>query len=192
MDANIAKDYPKRNSLLLQARGRRLPDHSGMLKSAAEIRREKFSLEVAREGGAVKFADKHNMNPDYVRQLLNGRDHGGANIGNRAARKIEGLLGKPTNWLDHVGDVPLAIHSENDVIALQIAMRSLVKALAVATPLAAPVFAAQVRAMAEAERFSTKQALLANLLGIAEQDQRTEEASSPPARLRGSAGNTRR
>jgi hypothetical protein len=163
-----------------------------MLKSAAEIRREKLAAEVAKAGGAQKFADKYNENADYIRQILNGKERGGVNIGQRAARRLEAVLGKPLNWLDHIGEVPQAVHSENDVIALQIAMRSVVKTLAENIRAAGPDFARHLVAQAGEVGFSTGHELLANLLGIAEQDQRTVVAASPPVLRRGSAGNTKR
>lgn len=194
MRPKIAYHYPDCNSVSLRHTQKRLCDDLRMeLKPVAEVRRGKFVAAVDEVGGVVLFARLHNQNPDWIRQMYNGKGRkGGINIGAEAARKIEGWLKKPPNWLDHEGEVPAAIHSENDVIALQIAIRSLVKALAVATPLAAPVFAAQVQALAEAQGFSTRQALLANLLAIAEQGQHTAEVVAQPLRQRASGASTRR
>lgn len=71
--------------------------------SAAEVRRHNFAAAVEAAGGVPAFCKKTELNPDYVRQLLNGKDNkGGRNIGDRAARKIEELLGMGRNWLDQV------------------------------------------------------------------------------------------
>lgn len=192
IEPNIAKYYPPVNSVSLIARQCGLPDDRAMLKSVADIRREKLSLEVAKEGGAVKFADKYDENPDYIRQIVNGKAHGGVNIGARAARKFEQKLGKPPNWLDHPGEVPEGVHSENDVIALQIAVTALVKALAENIRGAGPDFAAHVKAQARVDHFSIGHALLANLLGIAQPDQNKVEAASPVVPHRGSVAGTKR
>jgi hypothetical protein len=76
--------------------------------SASEIRRKNFTVLVQNAGGIPKFSEKTELNTDYIRQLLNGKENkGGRNIGERVARKVETVLSLPKNWLDHV-------HTEED------------------------------------------------------------------------------
>jgi hypothetical protein len=75
--------------------------------SAAQIRRKNFAAIVDAAGGPAEFGRDYDMNPDYIRQVLRGKGNGGGrNIGDRSARKIEALLGKPANWLDQLQPAP--------------------------------------------------------------------------------------
>jgi hypothetical protein len=56
-----------------------------MLKSAKDIRREKFTAEVNKAGGVKQFVELYSENPDYVRQLISGKTP----MGHRAARRLE-------------------------------------------------------------------------------------------------------
>lgn len=122
--------------------------------SAAEIRRLNYAQAVAEAGGVPEFVKKYeayDLNPDYVRQLLNGKDvKGGRNIGARSARKIEAMLGKPENWLDQLhGPMGLealerapappkpvfqAHQQANDIHAIRLAVAALYNHLAATRP----------------------------------------------------------
>src|ERR1043166_2797833 len=74
------------------------------------------------------------------------------------------------------GEVPAAVHSENDVTALHIVTQALVKALAENIRGAGPDFVRFAREGAKARNnFSTDKGFLAIVLGIAEQAQHTAE-----------------
>lgn len=91
------------NSVSLLARIGGSAEHLAMPLSAAEIRRLNFAQAVEKAGGVPAFCKKHELNPDYVRQILNGKGQkSGRNIGDRAARKIEVMLRKEPNWLDQI------------------------------------------------------------------------------------------
>lgn len=106
----IALRYLECNSETLIASNSEVLEARSMDKPAHQIRRENFASEVERIGRKTSsdpkdwpkaFADATEENIDYVRQVLKGKDAGGRNIGDKAARRIEAeVLGRPLNWLD--------------------------------------------------------------------------------------------
>jgi hypothetical protein len=168
-----------------------------MSLSAAEVRRHNFASAVEAAGGVPAFCKKTELNPDYVRQLLNGKDHkGGRNIGERAARKIEGLIGKERNWLDQVhGPVGVkaaerparepqpefqAAQLENSLHAIRLALGALFVDMARFKPAEGARVAETIRATIP-ENFQDR-GLLAGLLEAL--DAGTAAAKVAPARKR--------
>jgi len=149
--ANIAKRYPDCNSVLLRDLGCHIADHSGMGKSASEIRRENFASEVAKLGGPAKFEELYGVNADYIRQLINGAGKSsGRNMGAKAARKMEGILKKPPNWMDHDHSDPrtdpqVQDQTDRSIDELSYAVSALVVTTIRVRPAAAKVFSDQLR-----------------------------------------------
>lgn len=81
---------------------------------------------------------------------------------------------------------------QGDIVALQIAMRSLVKAMALNIPAAARTFSAHVHEQAEHIGFSIEKKLMGQVLGIAEPGQSEAEAHDPPEPRRGLRGSKKR
>lgn len=164
-----------------------------MGKPAHQVRRENFAAKVARAGGPKAFAERYDENIDYVRQILKGKDGGGRNIGDRAARRIEKMLGEPMYSLDADRSAPKDAEQRTggDVIALQIAVESILSALVSRLPGSASAFLADLAEAAKEREFPTDAGELLTLVGIAKSAQEAEEESALPRRLRDSGGRKR-
>lgn len=179
----IAKRYPVVNSVSLRDTNSRTLDHPDMPKSAAEIRRENFAAEVEKAGGAQKFADLHEGNVDYVRQMLNGKGvKGGRNIGDRSARRIEGYLKKPKNWLDQDHSDPrspalVTNQAENDVDALRFFAAALTAAMAAIRPGEGAAVAATLRK--KAPKKFVENGLLKELLQVLDKGSKKAKIRPP-------------
>lgn len=106
----------------------------------------------------------------------------------------EGEDGYP--WSDEQ-DFPSGIftkerRADDDVLALQIGLESLLTAVLQRTPGAAAAFLQDVGQVAKGHRFSTKAGFLGALVDIANEVHSAEEAEAQARRLAGSAGRTRR
>jgi plasmid maintenance system antidote protein VapI len=144
-----------------------------MLKSAKDIRREKFISEVERVGGVKQFVDVYGENPDYVRQLVSGTTP----IGHRAARRLEKLLGQPENWMDVNSEPTPDKHAENDMRAVRATLECLIISLTANSPGAARDFAALLSERTGLEHFSAEKGLVADALDIVGEGQNAAEAS---------------
>lgn len=166
--------------------------------SAAELRRHNFAAAVEKAGGVPAFCRSTELNPDYVRQLLNGKDvKGGRNIGDRAARKIEALIGKDPNWLDQAHG-PVAVAQaparpptvprqvENDIDALRLAVGALFTDLASTRPAEGARLAERIRATVP-ENFQDRGLLFA-LLEVLDTGARAAAPAKGRKRARPPAG----
>lgn len=79
-----------------------------------EIRRIRLRklIEDDFEGTAARFAELYDAEPSYISNLLSGRQ----NIGERVARKIERVAGKPKLWLD--SDSAPVVHAADHGLTL--------------------------------------------------------------------------
>lgn len=182
-DAKIAFRYPVVNSVSLRDENSNVLDDWRMAFSCAEIRRNNFAAEVEKVGGIHEFVEKYGTNVDYVRQLLNGKDtKGGRNIGDRAARKIEGLLNKPANWMDQDhsekrSPALIVNQAENDVDALRYFVAALTATMVVTRPAEAVAVAQTIRNKAP-KKFVENGLLKELLKGL---DVAKKSKSRPPA-----------
>lgn len=184
-DAKIAFRYPDVNSVSLRDKNSNLLDDCGMAMSCAEIRRRNYAAEVDKAGGVDRFFDKYGTNPDYVRQLLNGKGvKGGRNIGDRAARKIEKMLNRPENWMDQdhteKRSPALALNQgENDVDALRFFAAALTATMAIMRPAEARAVAAAIRLEAP-DKFA-KNGLLKTLLKVLDKAKKAKTGPREPS-----------
>lgn len=169
----IAKYYPAVNSVPLRAIPARVPHHADMLKSAKDIRREKFTAEVERVGGVKQFVDTYGENPDYVRQLISGVTP----MGHRAARRLERLLGKPENWMDAQDEKTPDKHAENDMRAVRATLECLIVAVTANLPGVAGDFASLLLDRTRRAGFSDDKGLVADVLDIVGEGQNAAAAS---------------
>lgn len=134
-------------------------------------------------GVQQSFVDETGINQGELSALL-GKKRTKKSFGEKKARAIEIQAGMPTDYLDTpVDQVPAerpmivskgkevesGAQSENDMSALQMTMRSLVKALAENIPVAAEAFANHLVAQAREAKFSTRRGVVAEVLGIVRQ-----------------------
>lgn len=97
--------------------------------------------------------------------------------------EIRGDLPEQRHLPNHIS----AMRQQNDITAIQLAMRSLVRAVVLNIPAAAGPFVTHLVDQAKELSFSVDAGLLADLLDIAEQDQRGEAKAVPLHKRRGSA-----
>lgn len=146
--------------------------------SASEIRRRNFAAAVESAGGVEPFANRYDMNPDYMPQLMRGGGPAstGRNIGHRSARNIEAKLWRAPNALDQALDreavkavkkncPPLSTSAlvEHEMSSVRYALGALETELAYSRPVEAKAFEAELR---EAPASLKEHGFLADLLGI--------------------------
>jgi hypothetical protein len=123
-------------------------------------------------GKQAAFIADTGLDQTEISSLLKNKSFGEkkAQTIEQAAKMPVGHLSMPT---DNDYEVLPVAHAAGDVLAIQMALESLVTALRMSAPVAARDFAEQLRRRAARDHFSVDRGMLGTLLGIVERDQNT-------------------
>lgn len=162
------------------------------MKPVEDIRRDNLIALIAERGNQRKLADAIKKAPAQISQWITRAPNSGTGkprvISGEVAREIELRLGKPRGWMDHEHEMdfeqdgqseensPIPMftqerRADDNVTALQIAVRVLASALLPKSQGAATEFLSALKALCSEKRFSPDHYLLGALSDIAEQVQ---------------------
>jgi len=191
---------PFGNSLVKYPKGispkNRIQDDAAMTKLEARQAWVRGIIDRECGGNKAAFARRIGKSDSYVNRMLFPKGKPNAKgIGDEIMQAVVEAF--PTAGLP-LGDLhaaperglqPTASEQrDNDILALQMTMESLVKSVSENLPAAGAAFDGHLRARAREESFSTRAGLLASVLKIAAQGHHTTEVSPAPAKIAGSRG----
>ena len=171
------------------------------MEPVEEIRRENLAALVAAYGSQRLLADAIKKAPAQISQWITRAPNSGTGkprvVSSEAAREIEARLGKDRGWMDHRHSEPPSSvaktpsddastvslftqerREDDNVKALQIAIRAVARTLLPKERGAAREFLAVLTALCREKNFSPDHYLLGQLSDIAEQVQIDEEAAT--------------